>query len=346
MEGRVREVKTRLAEMREKAEGLQTGLFGKIEEGYRNLSAALAEMDKRVKAFSAQTKLFERSDELKTALEARVEEMKRDVERLAVHHKEIEDMEGRLVSARRVTEELGGKLGRLLSERGKVEGMDSDFRKLLNLSKDLDQRLDTVNSSQDALQEIQAKIRELEALEKATEGRFERLEKKKAILENTINGVDKNFQQLTELEKGLEVFKSEASSLGTALTEIRAQAEILSSNKEKSDQVVRRVSDLDGILADLEGRMAKLEKAREWLAKTETRFEHVGKQAQEQVKLLESILKAEKKQSKGEEGAPGLDKRDTVIKLAHLGWSPQEIARTTRLSRGEVELILELAPKQ
>jgi DNA repair exonuclease SbcCD ATPase subunit len=346
MEGRMREVKTRLAEMREKAEGLQTGLFGKIEEGHRTLSAVLADMDKRVKTFSAQTKLFERSDELKVQLEARIEEMKRDAEKLAVHHKEIEDMEGRLAAARRVTEELGGKLGRLLSERGKVEGMDSDFRKLLNLSKDLDQRLDTVNSSQDALQEIQAKIRELETLEKSTEGRFERLEKKKAILENTISGVDKNFQQLTELEKSLEVFKSEASSLGTALAEIRAQAEILSSNKEKSDQVVRRVSDLDGILADLEGRMGKLEKAREWLAKTETRFEHIGKQAQEQVKLLESILKAEKKQSKGEEGAPGLDKRDTVIKLAHLGWSAQEIARTTRLSRGEVELILELAPKQ
>jgi chromosome segregation ATPase len=346
MEGRMREMKTRLAEMREKAEGLQTNLFSKIEEGHRSLSAVMADMDKRVKAFSAQTKLFERSDELKVQLEERIEEMKRDAEKLAAHHKEIEDLEGRLAAARRVTEELGGKLGRLLSERGKVEGMDSDFRKLLNLSKDLDQRLDTVNSSQDALQEIQAKIRELEALEKSTEGRFERLEKKKAILENTINGVDKSFQQLTELEKSLEVFKSEASSLGTALAEIRAQAEILSSNKEKSDQVVRRVSDLDGILADLEGRMGKLEKAREWLAKTETRFEHVGKQAQEQVKLLESILKAEKKQSKGEEGAPGLDKRDTVIKLAHLGWSAQEIARTTRLSRGEVELILELAPKQ
>jgi chromosome segregation ATPase len=346
MEGRVREVKARLAETREKTEALQAGLFSKVEEGYRGLSASLADMDKRIKAFAAQTKLFERSDELKAQLEARIDEMKRDSERLAVDHKQVEDMEGRLAVTRRVIEELGGKLGRLLAERGKVEGMDSDFRKLLNLSKDLDQRLDTVTSSQDALQEIQAKIRELEALEKATEGRFERLEKKKAILESTINGVDKGFQQLTELEKGLETFKGEVSTLGTALTEIRAQAEILASNKEKADQVVRRVADIDGILTDLEGRMGKLEKAREWLAKTETRFEHVGKQAQEQVKLLESILKAEKKQSKGEEGAPGLDKRDTVIKLAHLGWSPQEIARTTRLSRGEVELILELAPKQ
>jgi small-conductance mechanosensitive channel len=110
--------------------------------------------------------------------------------------------------------------------------------------------------------------------------------------------------------------------------------------------VIEKIKDLDSILSELEQRMEKLETAREWLAKTETRFETVGKQAQEQVRLLESILKADKKQSKLGEGAPPMDKRETVIKLAHLGWTPTEIARTTKLSRGEVELIMELAPKK
>lgn len=346
MEGRLREVKIRQAELREKAEGLQASLFTKIEEGHKTLAATLADMDKRVKGFTAQTKLFERSDELKVLLESKVEEMKRDVERLAVQRKEAEELETRLAAAKRAAEELGTKLNRLLSERGRVEGMDSDFRKLLSLSKDLDQRLGTVTSSQDALQEIQAKIRGLETLEKATEGRFERLEKKKAILDNTIIGVDKNFQALSELEKSIDGFRGEAGSLSAALAELRTQTELLSANKEQAEQVVRKVADLDGVLGDLESRMEKLEKAREWLAKTETRFEHIGKQAQDQVKLLESILKAEKRQAKEDGAAPALDKRDTVTKLAHLGWSAQEIARTTRLSRGEVELILELAPKK
>jgi chromosome segregation ATPase len=346
MESRLREVKLRQAELREKAEGQQAALFSRIEEGHKTLASALGDMEKRVKAFAAQTKLFERADELKVQLESKVEEMKREVDRLSGHRKETEELEGRLAAARRASEELGTKLTRLLSERNRVEGMDSDFRKLLSISKDLDQRLGSVTSSQDSLQEIQAKIRELEVLEKATEGRFERLEKKKAILDNTINGVDKSFQLLAELEKGLDGFRGEAGTLSASLTELRAQAEVLAANKETAEQVVRKVTELDGLLADLESRMEKLEKAREWLAKTETRFEHIGKQAQDQVKLLESILKAEKRQSKEEAGAPPLDKRDTVTKLAHLGWSAQEIARTTRLSRGEVELILELAPKK
>ncbi len=171
-EGRLRELKIRQAELREKSEGLQSSLLAKIEEGHKTLSATLADLDKRVKGFTAQTKIFERADELKVVLESKVEEMRRDVERLSAHRKESEELETRLAGARRAVEELSVKLNRLLSERGRVEGMDSDFRKLLSLSKDLDQRLGTVTSSQDALQEIQAKIRELEDAGKGHRGPF------------------------------------------------------------------------------------------------------------------------------------------------------------------------------
>ena len=89
-----------------------------------------------------------------------------------------------------------------------------------------------------------------------------------------------------------------------------------------------------------------MQKAREWLAKTETRMEEVSKQAQEQVKLLGSILKEGNKAGSGSKGAPSMGARDVVTRLAHQGWSIQEIASTTKLSRGEVELILELLPKK
>ena len=102
---------------------------------------------------------------------------------------------------------------------------------------------------------------------------------------------------------------------------------------------------LDAITGELEQRLEQAQASREWLARTETRFEEITRQAAEQVRLLESIVKSETKRDKGERGAPPLDKRDTVIKLSHQGWSVPEISRVTQLSRGEVELILELAPK-
>ncbi len=343
---RMRDLKQRMADMKDKTESQAQSLFGKIEEGYQLLTINLNEMDKRVKGFVSQTKIFERADQLRMQLESGIDEMKRDVEKLQLQRKEVEELSSQVESAKKVVDEIGGKLKVLLAERGRVEDMDSDFKKLLNISKELDNRIETVYSSQDALQEIQARIRELEDLEKITAGRFERLEKKNAIIEATTAGVDKNFAALDELEKTLKAVSRDLQGLLGSFEELKGQASELNAGREKSEYVIEKIKDLDSILGELEQRMEKLETAREWLAKTETRFETVGKQAQEQVRLLESILRADNKQSKLGEGAPPMDKRETVIKLAHLGWTPTEIARTTKLSRGEVELIMELAPKK
>jgi DNA repair exonuclease SbcCD ATPase subunit len=345
-DNRMRDLRQRLADMKDKTENQQQSLFGKIEEGYQLLTINLNEMDKRVKGFVNQTKIFERADELKIQLEARIEEMKRDTERLQLQRKEVEQLEHQVVSAKKAVDDISGKLKQVLAERSRVEDMDSDFKKLLNISKELDHRIGTVYSSQDTLQEIQAKVRELENLEKITEARFERLEKKSAIIEATTAGVDKNFQSLDQLEKEVKAAGKDLQSFSADLKVLEAQASELSAGREQYEYVIEKIKDLDSVLSELEGRMEKLETAREWLAKTETRFETIGKQAQEQVRLMESILKADKKQSKLGEGAPPMDKRETVTKLAHLGWTPMEIARTTKLSRGEVELILELAPKK
>ncbi|MBN1835739.1 MAG: hypothetical protein JW820_07805 [Spirochaetales bacterium] len=345
LETRLQEFRGALSDMKDRAESTQGALLARMEEGSKVLSMTLADLDKRVKSFVAQTKIFERADDLKVSLEGRIEDMKRDMEKLQSQRKEMEALETRIAGMRKSADEVGGKLGKLLSERARLDDMDSDFKKLLAISKELDHRIETVYSSQDAVQEIQAKIRQLAELEKATEGRFERLEKKKAIVEATTAGVDKSFEQLGVLEKDLGSLGQEVKRAGGLLETLKTQTDALVGNQEKATYVSQKILELDGILGDLEQRMQKLETAREWLAKTETRFEHIGKQAQEQVRLLESILKAESKQSKLGEGAPPMDKRETVIKLAHLGWSPVEIARTTKLSRGEVELILELAPK-
>ena len=147
------------------------------------------------------------------------------------------------------------------------------------------------------------------------------------------------------LVAGVAAVRPQIAGFVEELDSMREKFGFLEANKDKTDLVVSRLGDIDGILGTLEERIGKLQTAREWLARTETRLEEVGKQAQDQVRLLETLVKAELPKGRKEEGAPPRDKRDTVVKLARQGWSAAEIARVTHLSRGEVELILELAPK-
>ncbi len=345
VEARIKEHRQQLSDAREKTDAMHEKLFGKIDESSRVLTGNLAEIDKRVKGFVAQTRLFERADTLKAALEASIEEMKKETTKLGADRSELTDIELQLGRTRKIADEVTTKMARFLAEKRRIEEMEGEFKKILALSRDVDLKIDTLSTSNDALQQIQAKVRQFEELGKAVEGGFERLEKKREILSLTSEGVDRNFQRLESVEKALQEADRAADELASKVQSLKGDYDLLASNKKDADSAVEIVGKLNGVMVELEARLEKAQSSREWMARTETRFEEIGRQAQEQVRLLESIIKAETKKEKPGRGAPPLDKRDTVVKLSHQGWSVQEISRVTQLSRGEVELILELAPK-
>ncbi len=345
VDAKITDYKNLLSEAREKGESMQRKLFGKIEDSYKSLSHNLVEIEKKLKDFVAQTKIFDRADSLKVALTNDIEIMREEIDKLKAQRREVEEIESQLGKTRKLAEDVNSKLTRFLSEKRRIDAMEGDFKKLLNISRDIDSKLESVTSSHDVLQEIQAKIRALEDMEKIVESKYERLEKKKDIIESTVEGIDKNFGSLSKIEKELSEIGGDIKDFTERLVGLKEQIEVLAVNKEKADSVIETISKIDDMLEDLETRMEKLQKAREWLARTETRLENIGKQAEEHVRLLESLIKAEGGDGNEDRGAPPVDKRELVVKLAHKGWSTKDIAQATKLSRGEVELILEIAPK-
>jgi chromosome segregation ATPase len=238
-------------------------------------------------------------------------------------------------------------MGRFLSEKRRIDALEDDFKKLMGMSQAVEVKLQNLTESDDTIQAVQAKLRNLDDMEKTVEERYDRLEQKKSIVDVTTQGVDKNFQQLENLESRLETLDQELRDLPGQIESLESQVKDLSAHKKDADQAMKQVSQLDKTLSDIEQRMQELQTAREWLARTETRLEEVGREAQEQVKLLGTLLREDgKAESKGKgDGAPSMSARETVIKLARQGWKVDEIARQMKVSRGEVELILELAGK-
>ena len=244
-----------------------------------------------------------------------------------------------------MAEEVNGKLARFFAEKRRIDSMEKNFSKLIRISDDIGIKLDNVTATKDILQEIQLKMRDLEKLESDIDAKYDRLEKKNEIIEKTSKGIDKNFQSLETIHTGIKSLDTEFQALQARMLGTKQELKILTENKPKTDAVLKRIGDLNSVLTDIEQRMDKLQTAREWLSRTETRLENISKEAGEQVKLMQSIVKAEadasKKRSKG---APPQDIRETVVKLASQGWSVKEISKATNTSQGEVELILELAP--
>ena len=344
---RLRGFKDALGDIALKVEANRAQAFGKIESESARLSQSLGEIEKEEKAFVAQTKLFERTDELKTSLAAAIETMKDDLARLDSRKSEIAEIEGQLGRVKRLEDEVNQKVARFLAEKRRIDALEADFGRLTEISQGVDRKLEEVTGASDALTEAQARIRKLMELSAEAEAKYDRLEKKAAVLDATTETVDKNFQQSQAVEKLLSAYGAELKRIPERIAEIKKSVDELAAAKVKADAAADKLGELDGILSDAEKRIAEAQKAREWLARAETRLDEVNRQATEQLKLLSTLLKEEGGSGHAApgRGAPPSTVQETVRKLARQGWTPDEIARAVKVSRGEVELILELGGK-
>lgn len=345
-EGKMRDFRSYIKDTQERFEVLHQELFGKLEKSAKLLTLNLAEIEKKQKAFVEQTRIFDRADALKQTLLEQIEEMKRDLQRIEEDRRELKETEAQFLRVKKLGEETTEKLARFTAEKRRIDSIEEDFKRLMAMSEGIELKLRQVATSEDGIQSIQANLRSLQSLQQDVETRFERLEKKRKFLDLTLEGIDKNFQTLQEMERRMSSIEQELKELPDAVQTLGKQLQILSEGRGRVEETIQRIAQIDGLMKELETRAANLLKAREWLAKTETRLQELSREAQDQVKLLGSLLKeGAKTPGKGDRGAPSLSARETVTKLAHQGWTVEQIATATKLSRGEVELILELSGK-
>lgn len=343
---RLAATRSAIQEAHQDAEAFRNELFSRTEERAKNLDGVIKDADRRIKEFIAQTKLFEKTDELKLELERKIEDFHSDLDSLDQRRSEAAELEAQFAKIKRLEDEVNAKMTRFLSERHRIEVMEADFKRLIQTAQAVDEKLVQVTASDDTLQALQAQLRRLEDAVKDAEEKYQRLEKKNQILDATNEGIDRNFQALRDTESTLKQYNGEIQKIQSALEAIRPAIDTLAKDRDRAMEAADRLGDLDKIMTDLETRIEQMQKAREWLARTETRLEELSKQAQDQVKLMGTLLKEEGKKGMAKDrGAPPIGVRETVVKLAHQGWTVDEIARTVKLSRGEVELILEIAPK-
>ncbi|MDR1575604.1 MAG: hypothetical protein LBS37_06320 [Treponema sp.] len=322
-------------------------------ENDERIAQARIALDDIRKDIADQVKLFDRTDELKLELDRRVEDLNGDMDRLDQRKNEIAGIERQFTQIKRLEDDVNAKMTRFLSEKRRIEVMENDFNRLLQTSQAVEEKLAQVSSSDDTLQAIQVQIRRLEDAIKETEEKYQRVERKSQTLEETNAGIDRNFKVLQESEQALKSAVEDIERLSVEAESLGASIEALSAENEKARDAAEKISTLDESLGLIEKRIAEMNVAREWLARTETELRALDKDAQNQLRLTRSLLDRESGKTaasaraagKGGKGAPPPRDRDNIIKLRRQGWTVEEIADTMNVSKGEVELVLELNPK-
>lgn len=346
-----KEIRQGLADTRDKVDSLQKKMFGRIEGDYNVLSGNLKEIELKQQDFITQTQIFERADSLKEALSSDIEALKEQVASVEKSSSEAYRIREEFQSILALNEDIQNKLAKVMSEKQKIDTMDERISRIVSLSDSVNLKLEEVSTTHDTLQEYQVRLRQIEDLQDSIDKRYARLEKKGTIIETTTEGVDRNFQLMENIEKAVNTVRIDLKPLFDSLNEAKEQHGKLKEEQDKVKTVIDKLSVLEQTISELDKRIESMNKAREWVAATEARIDSIGKKAREQVQLFGKLMEKEgrsaEKPRRGRSSAPGspdMEVREMVLRLAHEGWKSEEIARTTKLSQGEVELILELSP--
>ena len=188
----------------EKIKQVQDKYAAKINDEYKSLADNLKEIERQQQSFTAQTKLFERADSLKITLKNELDDLRKDIKSLEPVRKKMKSVETELVKMNKLTEDINLKTSKYAAEKRRIDNMEKNFNQLLKISDNIDDKLESVTSAYDTLQEIKIRIRELGELGREVQLQYDRLEKKKEVIETTTLGVDKSFRVLEDLENEIK----------------------------------------------------------------------------------------------------------------------------------------------
>ncbi len=286
--------------------------------------------------------LLRRVREVEGNLGERTQELAAYNDRILAHAQAVSSLEER-------TADAVAELSQVQAECAALSEIKEQIAEIRTAADTLERRTAAISLSADGLDE---RIREV--LEQGTQ--LQQLDRnlartgelsvevaqKMSELRNRSRHVDALHDDLLGLEQTVARLQPGVAEMRDSVAHLQHQVETVAAGADRAGQALDTLDKIDAQMADAEERAQRLQVAREWLARAETRLTEISHSAHDQLRLLETLLKAERDLPDEPSGAEQLGKRSMVVKLAGQGWTVPEIARATHLSRGEVELTLEV----
>ena len=339
---KIRELDDTIEDARRRVRELSAETDSKIA----SVRSSVEDAERHIREAVDQTKLLDKAEGLRLELERRIEDLKADMDRLDQRRADVARLENDFVKIKRLEDDVNAKMTRFLSEKRNIEIMETNFNRLIQTKQAVDEKLAQVTASGDTLQGIQLQIRKLEEAAGSAEEKYQRMERKSQILDNTNDGIDKNFKTLQDSEKRAAKISGDLERFTEDVNSIKTSIEKLAVESDKASEAVDRIDVLKNALEEIEGRIQSMQRARQWIADAEKRLEDLNREAQIQARTADAIVKGKHSGPAPEGGAlTPQQKRENILLLIQRGWTDDEIAKSLKISRGEVELTREVAPK-
>ena len=210
---------------------------------------------------------------------------------------------------------MSEKLRQFTSDKERIDMLETSFREITDLASSMDEKILELKSAGDDLQILQNEVHRFQQTLGEISVRYERLEKKNTILDQTIEGVERTSEDLRKLETRLNDCSHQTIDMPDTIDVLRGDLNTLAEKSEHIGMLVDKLGNLDSVLAEADRHIEKVDKACEWISKTETRLDEMKKEAMEQVNLLGALIKGENKPKKKTDGAPPTGRKTCATRM-------------------------------
>ena len=344
--------KSDLQESHREAEDTLRGFETEAREVQERIEVRVRDIEERISNFSKESTVLKRAVRFKEKVEEDIERFSDIMIQLKEDKKDILSMRKLIDSLKRDEGDISAKVRQLKSEKKLVQDIAKNAEQAIGLISVVDEKIKLIEAERELLEKIETGMRDVNS-------RFDELRKKAEELAKREKDIEVSIETIAKTKEFISKLEQRADLLNTNLVELRDREDDLKKKvtiidekmgsllnyEGRIEDVLSKFNQMDSLVADIEERSKQLQSTREWLARTESRLTNLTKDAERLVEEMSG--------TKGGTGTSGEDrptllskesesKVKTVLTLFEQKWTIPEICKVTKMSRGEVELILEL----
>jgi chromosome segregation ATPase len=348
------------------------GFEDKVVMVQKKIEKRVSDIERRIADFEKESQIIKRAVEFKDEVKEEIDKLSDYIVQIKEDKKDIFEL-GRAIDALKKDEgDIAAKVRNLKGEKKLVFDIAKNAEAAVALVSVVEEKIKLVQSEKERLDKIQDDLKAVGQKFESLESKAARLESKEEDIEVSVETITKTKEFVANLEKRTEILRDSVGEIKGIEEDIKKRIALieqktagLKENEKLADEVLTRFKSMDALVLDIETRTKQLQNAREWLAGTESRLTSISDNAERLVAELKALLEKEQalgiassiagaavsgasvgdQFSKGR-GAPlsreSETKVKTVLTLFDQKWTIPEICKVTKMSRGEVELILEL----
>lgn len=326
-----------------------------LEIAEKRINSRMKAIEDRIASFERETSIIRKAERFRDKVQQDIERFNEMLSQLKEDKQDIQSLNKMIEKLKRDEGDISARIRQLKSEKRTVNDIAKNAEKAIGLITMVEEKIKFIENERELLNRIEDEIREIQGKFKDLSEKAQKLSEKEEDISISVEAIAKTKELIENVEKrtkllveSFDEIKSIENDLKSRIGAVEERTRLLEGKDSKIEEVLRKFQEMDALVQDIEARSRQLQNAREWLARTESRLVNLISDAEKLSKELEQRTGGAHPLEDKRESQPKKLSREseskikTVLTLFDQKWTIPEICRVTKMSRGEVELILEL----